>query len=115
MLEEKLKIDKIKKGTVIDHIDAGYALFILTLTGLDETTNLTRTPDEKDYFSVPAYPSHTNYISLNPRSHKIESPFHSFFHSLFRKQIPSCRFSKFKIFLHRWFLVKIIYFHKIPC
>ena len=40
MLEEKLKIDKIKKGTVIDHIDAGYALTILNLTGLDETTNL---------------------------------------------------------------------------
>ena len=41
MLEEKLKIDKIKKGTVIDHIDAGYALIILNLTGLDETPNLT--------------------------------------------------------------------------
>jgi aspartate carbamoyltransferase regulatory subunit len=40
MLEEKLKIDKIKKGTVIDHIDAGYALTILNLTGLDESPNL---------------------------------------------------------------------------
>jgi aspartate carbamoyltransferase regulatory subunit len=40
MLEEKLKIDKIKKGTVIDHIDAGYALTILNLTELDESPNL---------------------------------------------------------------------------
>jgi len=40
MLEEKLKIDKISKGTVIDHIDAGYALTILNLTGLDESRNL---------------------------------------------------------------------------
>ena len=40
MMEEKLKIDKISKGTVIDHIDAGYALTILNLTGLDESTNL---------------------------------------------------------------------------
>ena len=40
MLEEKLKIDKIKKGTVIDHIDAGYAFTILNLTGLDESPNL---------------------------------------------------------------------------
>jgi len=40
MLEEKLKIDKIKKGTVIDHIDSGYALTILNLTGLDEAPNL---------------------------------------------------------------------------
>ena len=40
MLEEKLKIDKISKGTVIDHIDAGYALTILNLTGLDESKNL---------------------------------------------------------------------------
>ncbi|MFW9936847.1 MAG: aspartate carbamoyltransferase regulatory subunit [Promethearchaeota archaeon] len=40
MLEEKLKIDKIKKGTVIDHIDAGYALTILNLTGLDESPDL---------------------------------------------------------------------------
>lgn len=40
MSEEKLKIDKIKKGTVIDHIDAGYALTILNLTGLDESPNL---------------------------------------------------------------------------
>lgn len=40
MLEEKLKIDKIKKGTVIDHIDSGYALTILNLTGLDESPNL---------------------------------------------------------------------------
>jgi len=40
MLEEKLKIDKISKGTVIDHIDAGYALTILNLTGLEESKNL---------------------------------------------------------------------------
>jgi len=40
MLEEKLKIDKISKGTVIDHIDAGYAVTILNLTGIDESKNL---------------------------------------------------------------------------
>lgn len=40
MSENKLKIDKISKGTVIDHIDAGYALTILDLTGLAESTNL---------------------------------------------------------------------------
>ena len=40
MSEDKLKIDKIRKGTVIDHIDAGYALTILDLTGLDESPNL---------------------------------------------------------------------------
>ncbi|HEY0087194.1 MAG TPA: aspartate carbamoyltransferase regulatory subunit [Candidatus Lokiarchaeia archaeon] len=40
MSENKLKIDKINKGTVIDHIDAGYALTILDLTGLAESTNL---------------------------------------------------------------------------
>ena len=40
MMEEKLKIVKITKGTVIDHIDAGYALTILNLTGLDEAKNL---------------------------------------------------------------------------
>ena len=40
MLEEKLKIDKISKGTVIDHIDAGYALTILNLTGIDESKDL---------------------------------------------------------------------------
>jgi aspartate carbamoyltransferase regulatory subunit len=40
MSEEKLKIDKIKKGTVIDHIDSGYALTILSLTGLGESPNL---------------------------------------------------------------------------
>ncbi len=39
-MEEKLKIVKISKGTVIDHIDAGYALTILNLTGLDEVNNL---------------------------------------------------------------------------
>jgi len=33
MLEEKLKIARLKKGTVIDHIDAGYALTIMGLTG----------------------------------------------------------------------------------
>ncbi|GAG88731.1 unnamed protein product, partial [marine sediment metagenome] len=27
-------------GTVIDHIDAGYALTIMSLTGLDESPNL---------------------------------------------------------------------------
>jgi len=40
MLEEKLKIARLKKGTVIDHIDAGYALTIMNLTGLDESPNL---------------------------------------------------------------------------
>ncbi|MHA1150963.1 MAG: aspartate carbamoyltransferase regulatory subunit [Promethearchaeota archaeon] len=40
MSEEKLRIDKIRKGTVIDHIDAGYAITILNLTGLDESPNL---------------------------------------------------------------------------
>jgi len=40
MSEDKLKIEKIKRGTVIDHIDAGYALTILNLTGLDESPNL---------------------------------------------------------------------------
>ncbi|MHA1933592.1 MAG: aspartate carbamoyltransferase regulatory subunit, partial [Promethearchaeota archaeon] len=30
----------ITEGTVIDHIDAGYALTILNLTGLDEVKNL---------------------------------------------------------------------------
>ncbi len=40
MMEEKLKIVKISKGTVIDHIDSGYALTILNLTGLDEVKNL---------------------------------------------------------------------------
>ena len=40
MFDEKLKIDKISKGTVIDHIDAGYALTILNLTSLDESKNL---------------------------------------------------------------------------
>ena len=40
MSEKKLRIEKIKIGTVIDHIDAGYALTILNLTGLDETHNL---------------------------------------------------------------------------
>ncbi len=40
MAENKLKIDKIRKGTVIDHIEAGYALTILNLTGLGESPNL---------------------------------------------------------------------------
>ncbi|MHA1291159.1 MAG: aspartate carbamoyltransferase regulatory subunit [Promethearchaeota archaeon] len=40
MSENKLKIGRICKGTVIDHIDAGYALTILNLTGLDESPNL---------------------------------------------------------------------------
>jgi len=40
MSEDKLKIERIHKGTVIDHIDAGYALTILNLTGLDESPNL---------------------------------------------------------------------------
>ena len=38
--EEKLKILKIKKGTVIDHIDAGYALTIMDIIGLGEKQNL---------------------------------------------------------------------------
>ncbi len=40
MSEDKLKIDRIHKGTVIDHIDAGYAITILSLTGLDESPDL---------------------------------------------------------------------------
>ena len=40
MLENKLRIEKIRKGTVIDHIDEGYALTILDLTGLTESPNL---------------------------------------------------------------------------
>ena len=40
MSEDKLKIERIHKGTVIDHIDAGYALTILSLTGLEESPNL---------------------------------------------------------------------------
>lgn len=40
MSEKKLKIDRIKKGSVIDHISAGHALTILSLTGLDESPNL---------------------------------------------------------------------------
>ena len=40
MTEDKLKIERIHKGTVIDHIDAGYALTILSLTGLEESPNL---------------------------------------------------------------------------
>ncbi len=40
MSEDKLKIERIHKGTVIDHIDAGYALTILNLTNLDESPNL---------------------------------------------------------------------------
>jgi len=40
MSQKNLRIDRIQKGTVIDHIDAGYALTILNLTGLDEASNL---------------------------------------------------------------------------
>ena len=40
MSENKLRIEKIRRGTVIDHIEAGYALIILDLTGLAESTNL---------------------------------------------------------------------------
>jgi len=40
MFEDKLKIEKIRKGTVIDHIDSGYALTILDLTGLAESPDL---------------------------------------------------------------------------
>jgi len=40
MSEDKLKIGRISKGTVIDHIDAGYALTILSLTRLGESPNL---------------------------------------------------------------------------
>jgi len=38
--EDKLKIEKIRKGTVIDHINVGYALTILDLTGLGECPDL---------------------------------------------------------------------------
>ena len=40
MSEEDLKIGRINKGTVIDHIDAGYAITILSLTGLEKSPNL---------------------------------------------------------------------------
>ncbi|MBY8982440.1 MAG: aspartate carbamoyltransferase regulatory subunit [Candidatus Lokiarchaeota archaeon] len=40
MSHTNLRIDRIQEGTVIDHIDAGYALTILNLTGLDESPNL---------------------------------------------------------------------------
>ncbi|MFX1276974.1 MAG: aspartate carbamoyltransferase regulatory subunit [Promethearchaeota archaeon] len=40
MSEEHLKIGRINKGTVIDHIDAGYAITILSLTGLEKSPNL---------------------------------------------------------------------------
>ncbi len=40
MSQSNLRIDRIHEGTVIDHIDAGYALTILNLTGLDESPNL---------------------------------------------------------------------------
>jgi len=40
MSEDKLKIEKIRKGTVIDHINQGYALTILDLTGLAESPDL---------------------------------------------------------------------------
>jgi aspartate carbamoyltransferase regulatory subunit len=38
--EKKIKISKIKKGTVIDHLKDGFALTILSLTGLEESENL---------------------------------------------------------------------------
>jgi len=40
MSEETLKIGRIFKGTVIDHIDAGLAITILTLTGIENSPNL---------------------------------------------------------------------------
>ncbi len=40
MSEDKLRIGRIHKGSVIDHIDAGYAITILNLIGLDESPNL---------------------------------------------------------------------------
>jgi len=40
MSEDTLKIGRIFKGTVIDHIDAGLAITILTLTGLENSPNL---------------------------------------------------------------------------
>ncbi len=40
MSDDKLKIERIKKGTVIDHIEAGFALTILSLTGLEDSPNL---------------------------------------------------------------------------
>ena len=40
MSEEDLKIGRINKGTVIDHIDAGYAITILSLTSLEKSPNL---------------------------------------------------------------------------
>ena len=40
MSKDTLKIGRIFKGTVIDHIDAGLAITILTLTGLENSPNL---------------------------------------------------------------------------
>ena len=40
MSEDTLKIGRIFKGTVIDHIDAGLAITILTLTGIENSPNL---------------------------------------------------------------------------
>lgn len=37
---DDLKIGRINRGTVIDHIDAGYAITILSLTGLDKSPDL---------------------------------------------------------------------------
>ncbi len=40
MSKETLKIGRIFKGTVIDHVDAGLAITILTLTGIENSPNL---------------------------------------------------------------------------
>ena len=39
-MEKTLKISKIKDGTVIDHIDAGKALKVLAILGIDESNSI---------------------------------------------------------------------------
>ena len=39
-MENTLKISKIKEGTVIDHIDAGKALKVLNILGIDESNSI---------------------------------------------------------------------------
>ncbi|WMT52270.1 MAG: aspartate carbamoyltransferase regulatory subunit [Ferroplasma sp.] len=39
-MDKTLKISKIKDGTVIDHIDAGKALKVLNILGIDESNSI---------------------------------------------------------------------------
>ncbi len=39
-MDKTLKISKIKDGTVIDHIDAGKALKVLNILGIDESNSM---------------------------------------------------------------------------